>query len=254
MIGMALFTILMCVNFVACGGSDEDEPEVDNESGVVINEKKLVEMKNVVDGEDIIDTFTYDEKNRLISVKKTVIYNGESSSGTINYTWGNGIIKNSKSMSFNLVDNLIKSTDLNNATFTYNSSKQLISFKDEYNNDTYIQTYSWEGNKMSEITYNNGAKTTISYSNKTCKGYCPYMIYFIDDLTDLFFAHPELVGMRTNQLPNKIQSNNGEYEEVTELSYTFTNDGYIESCTEKYTTNSHGEKYSVTTIHTYKWQ
>ena len=28
MIGMALFTVLMCVNFVACSGDDEDEPEV----------------------------------------------------------------------------------------------------------------------------------------------------------------------------------------------------------------------------------
>lgn len=260
-LGMALFAILLCVNLVACGGSDE--PEVDDESGVVTNEKKLVEMSIVWSGdESVTNTFTYDNNNRLISAKHTEFYNGKSHTNTKKYTWGSGIIIGNN-ISYNLIDNLIKSTDsensgdLCNATFTYNSSKQLITCKDVQDYGTYITTLFWEGNKIIKSTFDNESSiytTAISYTNKTCKGYNPIVIYFIDDLKHLLFAHPELVGMRTNQLPSKAYAKWGDEEETTEFSYTFTNDGYIESCTVKETEVYDGEIYTETTIYTFKWQ
>lgn len=64
-----------------------------------------------------------------------------------------------------------------------------------------------------------------------------------------FFAHPELIGMRTNQLPEQILikgTDKGEYdddyyqetckseytyEDKFEFDYTLNKDGYLESCT-----------------------
>ena len=72
----------------------------------------------------------------------------------------------------------------------------------------------------------------LSYSGKTCKGYLPIMVWSVDDLRPLLEAHPELAGMRCNQLPDKIYSKD-EIDETTEqYTYTFDKDGYVESCTE----------------------
>jgi len=259
MIGMAMFAVLMCVNFAACSGSDNDEPEVDKESGVVINEKKLVEMK--ID-EGIIIAFTYDDKDKLVSAKGTEIYNGKSYIYTYNYIWGNNIIKHD-GLTFTLADGLIQSTDssddkdLSDATFTYNSSKQLTSFKDNYNES--ISTFVWSNNKITKKTYESewwNENTTIEYSDKTCKGYFPLMAWGDDMIDDnpLFLAHPELVGMRNNLLPIKIYSSSKNSECTTEISYTFTKDGYIESCTSKETEVDNDNTEVETTIYTFKWE
>ena len=95
-----------------------------------------------------------------------------------------------------------------------------------------------------------------TYNGKTCKGWFPN----IEDeswtpLDDdyIFFAHPELIGMRTNQLPEQIfnkYTDKSEYydeyyketckyeytdEETTKFDYTLNKDGYLESCTVTYT-------------------
>ena len=50
--------------------------------------------------------------------------------------------------------------------------------------------------------------TTVSYTHldvykRQCKGYLPIMVWSVDDLRPLLEAHPELAGMRCNQLPDK---------------------------------------------------
>ena len=75
--------------------------------------------------------------------------------------------------------------------------------------------------------------------------------YLDDDY--IFFAHPELVGMRTNQLPEQIFSKDTEiyeyydeyfketckseytYEDTVKFEYKLDKDGYVESCTVTYT-------------------
>ena len=264
-IGMALFAILMCVNFASCSSSD-DEPEVENESGVVTNAKRLAEMKMDEEGEDITWTFSYDEKGKLTTIKGIEIDSEFDHQGTFtrNLTWGDGIIfyKNGHdNITFTLSNGLITSAesedgDLTDATFTYNSSKQLITFKDEQDYDIYINNYTWEDGKLTKITDEDGDVIQLSYNNKTCKGYFP-VIAFGDDLVDdneFFAAHPELIGMRTNQLPIKAYAKWGDEEEITEFSYTFTNDGYVESCTVKVTEMYNGEEDVDITIWTFKWQ
>lgn len=265
MFGMALFAVLMCVNFAACSSSGDDEPEV-NEEGIVTNEKKLIEMKMNEEGEEITWTFSYDEKGRLTAIKGIEIDTEFDDQGTFtrNLTWGDGIIfyKNGHdNITFTLLNGLITSAeskdgDLTDATFTYNSSKQLITFKDEQDYDTYINNYTWEGGKLTKITDEDGDVIQLSYNNKTCKGYFP-IIAFGDDMVDdneFFAAHPELIGMRTNQLPSKAYAKWGDEEETTEFSYTFTNDGYIESCTAKYIWEDYDGTYTDIVIYTFKWQ
>ena len=261
--GMALFAVLMCVNFASCSSSDDDEPEVDNESGVVTNGKKLIEMKMDEEREQITWTFSYDDKNRLTAIKEVEIdteFDYQYTS-TCNLTWGDGIIfhKNDRrNIIFTFSNGLITSAesedgDLSDATFTYNSSKQLITFKDEQDYDIYISNYTWENGKLIKITDEDAYVTQISYNNKTCKGYFPFMALMGDD-TVFFAAHPELIGMRTNQLPSKAYAKWEDEEETTEFSYTFTNDGYVESCTVKVTEMYNGEEDVDITIWTFKWQ
>lgn len=96
----------------------------------------------------------------------------------------------------------------------------------------------------------------LSYSGKTCKGYLPIMVWSVDDLRPLLEAHPELAGMRCNQLPDKIYSKEENYETTEQYSYTFDKDGYVESCTEvsTYKRLNNNETRTETTIYTFKWE
>lgn len=271
-IGMALFAILMCVNFAACSSGD-DEPET-NEEGVVTNEKKLVEMKMVEDGESITYTFSYDEKSRVTTVKIVEVDTDydETDTYTVNYTWGDGIIMGSGSgtnEAYTLKDGLITSAELDDKyddetdySFTYNLSKQLVKMNiKEYAYQTYTttNTYTWSNNRItmmeSEDEWSNET-SKVSYGNKTCKGYFPLGAYGVH--FNLAFVHPELLGMRTNQLPSQIYTkwdSEWDSEEDTEdITYSFTNDGYIESCTIKETEVYNGEEDVDITIWTFKWQ
>ena len=243
-IGMALFAVLLCVNFVACGGSD-DTPKIEKEEHVVTDEKKLIEMKDVSsDGGTGQMIFTYDSRGRLISKKGGV-------TGDTNYTWGDKMIMaedywgvntytlNSK----NLVDN-VKNSDLESVYFTYNSENQMVAFGD------YVK-YHWENGKLVIRTLDNDyyfEELTYTYSEKTCKGYFPlYAYYYFDDAYEISLVHPELFGLRSSKLPTQIRTKdeNG-VENIETFTYTFYDDGYIETCT--YTDNNYK------TIYTFIWK
>lgn len=148
--------------------------------------------------------------------------------------------------------------------FTYNSSNQLIKvdeMDERHSSDDCSYTYTWDNGKMIKYIYkeNNSENSYVyeyTYNGKTCKGWFPN----IEDeswtpLDDdyIFFAHPELIGMRTNQLPEQIfnkYTDKSEYydeyyketckyeytdEETTKFDYTLNKDGYLESCTVTYT-------------------
>lgn len=247
LIGLVLFAIFMCVNLASCGESDNNEPEVDNESGVVINEKKLVEIKSSVGHSDTITyRFIYDNNNKLELLKRT--YNNTVIE---KITWNNGILKEGDDINYHIQDGLIRWAEFfegkieGDATFTYNSSKQITSFEHEsYNNNT----YTWENNKIISLTSNKG-KNSLSITNnkKECKGYNPFMAHLISRNISILDAHPELAGIRTKQLPDKIIGN----KDKLEFSYTFTKDGYIETCTFYYQEGNYSPDKHV---YIYKWE
>lgn len=263
LIGMALLAVVMCVNFVSC--SDDDEP-AKNDDGVITNQKQLVELRMTdEDGESVITEYTYDNNGKLVSAMHTEQYDGSTHTSTYTVTWGtNKIIesRNGEAITYTLENGLVTHTsdsdggDLDNTDFTYNTNNQLAKLQDNENEYT---SYTWQGEKLTKMTWHEqyyGSTNEFSYSGKTCKGYFPIMAWNVDDLRPLLEAHPELVGMRCNQLPDKIYSKD-EYNEETELySYTFDKDGYLESCTEvsTYKRLDINETRTETTIYTFTWK
>lgn len=252
LIGMTLLAV--CMNFASC--SSDDEESIKNDDGVITNQKLLVELRMTdEDGVSIIE-YSYDSKGKLLSA------NRDGREYTI--TWGaNKIIEsgNRDAITYTLEDGLITHTsdsdggDLENATFTYNANKQLI--KLQYSENEYA-AYTWQGEKLTKMTWKFSDEDIyeLSYSGNTCKGYLPIMVWNVDDLRPLLEANPELVGMRCNQLPDKVYSKDEDFESTSKYTYTFDKDGYVESCTEisTYKRLDINETRTETIIYTFKWE
>lgn len=266
LIGMALFAVLMCVSFASCSSSDDD-PTEENEEGVVTNEKNLIEIKITSNNESVDYTFSYDNNGHLISVYDGDIYQ---------FSWGeNSIVEteDDKTITYSLANGLIKGGETSNWDFdiAYNSSKQItaIIYSFLYSRDNEKETFSWENGKITKIVRDEIHRTDnleITYGNQTCKGYNPLVGAMIYGDSYLTYAHPELIGLRQNQLPTKIIQKSTPktqgtvtYDEVTELSYTLDNNGYIASCSIKENSTEktwEGEKreYTRTYVYTFKWK
>lgn len=255
LIGMALLAVVMCVNFTSC--SDDDEP-AKNDDGVITNQKRLVEIAETFDdyGTNII-SFSYDSKGRLISVVQKD-YDVDDSD-VYNITWGENTVTESEdgeSITYSLTDGLVRTgseTNGTNYSFAYNSSKQLTTYQysDKYYSST--RTLTWENGKVTKITYNKDI-SEITYGNQTCKGYFPFMVTMVEDDFKVMLAHPELVGLRTTQLPSQINSKGNNWEDKEEYTYKFDKDGYVETCTATYKRLDNNETRTETTIYTFKWE
>lgn len=241
LIGLAVMAIMVSVNLSSC--SKDDDP-TKNDDGIVIGEKKLVQMILVNEEVGYYSTktydFEYDSKDRLISITITAVPNEFNNyPKRINYIWANNIIieqdgdyTNTYNIEGDLV-NTIKESYGNDETelvsFSYNSKKQLTALKSTYidDGDTYTEYYTWNNERLvlcDDIEF--------TYSGKTCKGYIPFDFMDIGlEYYDLFVAHPELAGVRTSQLPDKKIYDDGD---IVEYSYAFDKDGYLESYTDKY--------------------
>ncbi len=270
LIGMALLAILISVNFIACS-SDDDEELIKNDDGIIINQKRLIQTKIVGDGESAIDEYTYDNNGMLLSATETYLYNSSKDIRTYTITWGaNKIIANSdgrdrRAFACTFKNGLITHTsrsegiNLRNTAFIYNSNKQLIKLDSGEHGYT---SYTWHGEKLAKRTsiYKHNSNDEViyefSYSGKTCKGYFPIMVWYVNDLCPLMIAHPELVGMRCNQLPDQICYKDVSYEYIEKYTYTFDKDGYVESCTEVDTQKrlSDNTTDTYTRIFTFTWE
>lgn len=267
-IGMALLTVVMCVNFTSCSSDDEEDNPIKNEDGIIINQKKLMEIKQT-DDEGYIDIyrFSYDNKGRLTSITNK---EDKYPDDIISFTWGNNTIivtYEDNSRTYTLTDNLVRKEQNNDGiskTFTYNSSNQLTKVDEidsRYGHD-YSYTYTWDNGKIVKHVYkeNNYSESSYvyeyTYNGKTCQGWFPNMgDEGWEPLDDdcIFFAHPELIGMRTNQLPEQIFSKDTDtseyydeyyketykaeytYEDTSKFDYELDKEGYVESCTVTYT-------------------
>lgn len=260
LIGMAL--LALCVNFASC--SDDDEPSK-NDDGVITNQKQLVELRMTdEDGESVITEYSYDSNGKLVSAMHTEQYDGNKQyTSTYTITWGaNKIIENrgESAVIYTLENGLITHTsdsdggDLDNIDFTYNANNQLVKLQ---KGEDYVSCI-WQGERLTKMieSYSDEDFYELSYSGKTCKGYLPIIVWNADDLCPLFEAHPELVGMRCNQLPDKIYSKDEYNEETEQYTYTFGKDGYLESCTEvsTYKRLDINETRTETTIYTFAWE
>jgi len=225
--GMALVAVCMCVNFTACSSGDG----LDDGEGSSINEKKLTKM--VFDGEPF--TFSYDNQGRVIEVVDVYAY-GESTS--YYYIWDDdAIIVNSKTEVVNPDGYTEKHTDRhiysidnkrvqssgeneNIETYYYNNQNRLSQIKSRWDIDDYL----WDGDKL--IAVNDGSDK-YTYKESCKKGYSPLFVMRINS-DPLFMAHPEIIGVRTEQLPATItETLNDGSTKIYTYSYTFDNEGYI---------------------------
>lgn len=235
-VGIALFAVLLCVNFTSCS---EDEPEGSGTTSA----KKLV-AAHLYDGSLVI-VYSYDKQGRLIK--------SESEVRTYHYTWPDGaftIERNGKGKKILPINNglLERLNDGGQMLYdlTYNASKKLsvVRVRDTYHN--WKKSCFWDGDKLKQID----ESVEFTYSGKTCKGYSPMHVYVCGDYLfdfDFAMALPEMVGLKTNQLVSMIKD---DYS-TTEFSYTFTEDGYVESCTEHRTTLEYGDR---TMVHKFIWK
>lgn len=247
MIGMALFAVLLSVNFVSCNkdGDSATQPS---------NEKKLVGMS--LQGEhynDVYD-FKYNQDGRISEIQEDYVhsFDGTYEQGVdiYKYNWHskdsvtvtqNGELECSFYLSngkiIRLIDYDTESAPEDFYYFEYDNEGHIKEYEfidDEHFNNT--TTYTWGNDKLLRcgIDYINNyfsysSTIYIRYSNTTCKGFFPLFCENIGLWQDyLLMVHPELVGAKTIYLPTEIG-----YGEVDKnaFSYEFDTDGYVTSCT-----------------------
>ena len=251
-IGMAMLAVLLCVGNSSCSKEDD----LGGNGGVTSSSKKLTKIVKTRDNGDYYEAIlSYDDNGRLISCYEDgEIYQFSWSDNTITRTTGD----NERTYSY--IDGLIRQEQRENYTldYAYNSSKQIIALNwfNKYSNKVgRKEVYSWKNGRITQITQeeHNIHTSQITYGSKTCKGHNPYMTLLMSN-TQLFWTHPELIGVTYNQLPTTIKSDNI----IKNVSYVFDKDGYVVGCsieqkeTEEYDGNHQESSYTYT--YTFTWE
>lgn len=234
---MAFMAVFLSVNLTACSSGDDDEPN-ENEGGSTTQTKKLVEITENEDGDITILKLSYDKNGYLFSATG---YCNET------YIWDdNYIVEEISDKTFKTSNGLIINYVDDNDELKYDSSNRIILLDDD--------TFTWEGKRITKIISGNIIEYT--YTGIKHKGWAPtfgsdsslWGTFEQEISVALYYAHPELFGFNTCELPSKrkVIWSDGDVE-TTIISYTFYDDGYVKTRTE---VNSDGdEKY-----YTYKWE
>ena len=273
--GMAIVAVMLAMPATSCDDDDDDDDtQIETtEDGIVTGQKKLVKIVEYeeeregsyvnIDLDSIV--LRYDSKGRLIRWEEDS-YDSEGSGFVYDhavietYAWAENSIAyhysehNSENsytgdytyvLSDNLVTGLTRS-DYNYDAYQYDSDKRIAITTEIDGSYTHEYYYSWEGDKMVKFSDVGDVDYEFNYSGKTCKGYSPLLGGVLDALG---FAHPELFGARTNQLPDYEICRNKYGDGIrNEFSYTFYSDGYLETVTKTY----EGGRYYIK--ETYFWE
>lgn len=120
-IGMALFAVLMCVNFASCS-SDDDPTEESPQYELVTDGKKLAKIEFTLSDptNDFIEIwdFTYDSEGKLIEATFTDSYNNKTKT---RYTWNNNLINVHEMKDYN--SDVTQDTE---SMYTYNLKNGLV--------------------------------------------------------------------------------------------------------------------------------
>ena len=230
LIGAALLAVLMCANFASCSKDDDANTDTGGED-VVVGEKKLVKM---VSNEETY-TFSYDNEGRLSSAIET---DDDGDKYSYKFVWGDDAVvvkyeyetafgyNNGKTYTetYTLKDGLVQDwmSDNHSGIYSYNSSNRLI--KAEFTHHLGYAVYAvWDKDKLVSVNTNDTYEAILTYGETCKKGYFPLISDVIGLGDVLFMAHPEIAGMRTNQLPNKYSPDD---EEIS-MTYEYDKEGYI---------------------------
>ena len=257
LIGAALLAVLMCANFASCS-TDDDAANTDvggNDEGgnqeVTVSEKKLVKM---VSNEETY-TFSYDDEGRLSSAIETDDDGDYGYKYSYKIVWGDDAVvvkyeyetasgyNNGKTYTetYTLKDGLVQDwmSDNHSGIYSYNSSNRLI--KAEFTHHLgYTVNAVWDKDKLVSVKPDDSYGAILTYGETCKKGYFPLISDIIELGDVLFMAHPEIAGMRTNQLPNTYSY---EDDEDFSLTYEYDKEGYISKIKMK---NEDGESETYT--------
>lgn len=245
---MAMLSVLLCVGISSCSKEDD----LGGNGEVTSGSKKLTRLVQTYESGDYLEViFSYDDNGRLISC-----YDED---GNIHqYSWSDNTITRTKGddvRTYSYIDGLVRKEERDYYTFdyAYNSSKQIIALNRFHKNSNRVdqkEVYSWENGKITQITSNSNT-TQFTYGSKTCKGHNPFMTMKMSS-TQLFWTHPELIGITYNQLPTKTIRNNGTI--VQNISYTLDKDGYVIGCFVEQITKTNEEESKMTYTYTFTWE
>ena len=241
-IGMALFAVLMCVNFTSCS-SDDDPTDESPQYELVTSGKKLAKIEYTLSDptNDFIEIwdFTYDSEGKLIEATFTDSYNNKTKT---RYTWNNNLINVHEMKDYN--SDVTQDTEY---MYTYNFKNGLVQNLhdikyDDTNRPKEIMgsTIMWDEDKLTRIStpYQVSENQTrydftqyyYSENGTTCNGYNPFIPFLpIDEERDfLFMVHPEIAGMRSTQIPVSYLDQDvlGDMTQGT-YSHRLDNEGYI---------------------------
>ena len=269
MIGMALFAVLMCVNFASCGGSD-DEPTKEKEEEkeeVVTQGKKLVEMTEDNGSYLIRYNFSYDNIGKL----NQLTWESIEEDGKVTplakylYKWSdNQIVITVDNMSgfkctCNLENNIITSIEENNfgsihySSFTYYDDKEIYEFKYGTQSNTIIHNiYSGPYFSCKQPTQEDySIEYKIEYQNTPNHSWIDFESLNMDAIPlyvrRLILAHTNLLGKSyLPNLPKKIAAENAP--DYWNFTFNTDNEKYVEKC--KISTQYNKD----VTTYTYKWE
>ena len=241
-IGMALFAVLMCVNFASCSSDDaptEESPQYE----LVTDGKKLAKIEFTLSDptNDFIEIwdFTYDSEGKLIEATFTDSYNNKTKT---RYTWNNNLINVHEMKDYN--SDVTQDTE---SMYTYNLKNGLVQnlHNIKYNEtrqpkEIMGSTIKWDEDMLYRIsTEYQVSENMKTYSHNQyyykengtkCNGYNPFVPFqLIDAEKDfLFIVHPEISGMRSIQIPVSylVQGVLGGMTQGT-YSHRLDNEGYI---------------------------
>lgn len=211
LLGMGVLALAMSIGFVACSSDDDSNGSSGNKS------KKLVQITSSVEGKENIYLFSYDSNGKL------KLYNDGDETYTFN--WSNDKVTitdtDGKTETGYLLNNLIRNSTVYKTKFTYNDNNKLKEVRAQMADylNYYTISLKWDGDKITEC------ERIYSYSSKTCKGFNP--VIFDSDIfygNEWLIACPELLGVKSNQLPDGFKYSNDEEAKIT---YTFDSDGYV---------------------------
>ncbi len=232
MIGMALFAVLLCVNFASCS-TDDDDP-TGNPS---VSEKRLARtMKyGIENGKEelnaIID-FKYNQENKLTAVYERELYSDGWHIDTYNYIWdSNNSITYDWGIFFLTNDKITKHHHYEQGQYDF------YLYFDYDKNGNWKEYGGIEDNGEKGpgiiITWENGNLASFGeyryiYDNKTYNGSFPLFYEYAgwEDEEYIFMAQPELIGIKTKNLPKMIINDPYTYT----FEYEFDQDNYITSC------------------------
>ena len=260
--GMTMIAILMGASLASCTKEGDETPQYN----LVKNEKKVINLEYEDFFNKSVYHMTYDNEGRLH--ESTCYLGSEENILNRTYIWKNSeITGNGYGWPYKLNNGLIRK---------YGYSTQVTYDKDQHLSKTESTdrcTYYYSllcGSNDGRLTRSgmyykkdeNSARLelllNLYYTEEnvtTCNGFNPVAAIFAGFYEeDICIAHPELVGVRTNILPNAFAEtyysfdDNGHSISDTvrgSFIYQFDNDGYIIECIMRYEEDG-DKKFTIT--------